>query len=468
LKALCDSVEKFATTGQNAAELRREFANIRLISADGGQRLVSTLERQFFNYNLRVVVTEPFLNKLIAQCRTESGPVFDCILGARVTGCQITNTAVNVDLKPSSNTARFDLKLDGHIRSNTQGVTPQATVYTDGNHTFCAAKEVTFDGKNFTTAPAVISVSPHNTTTGIATKFSGVPLLGGIANRFAARQVEAKRGEAESIAASRVSDRVLPQFNQEVDSSFATQGAKLETEFFAGLRSSGLFPDAYVYQSTDNVLSISARLMAPNQVAANIPDSRLSTVSGATALMHETVLNNAIDQLGIAGQTLNEPELREKLEAFLSKALNRPFKLEPPPAKETTEDEETDKLKAIIFATTDPVRFRIEDDELSIIIRAGFKNEGKDDIPTREITVPISFKVVDRQILATRGNVTVAAAEGEGGGVLVNAVVRKKIQTVLPDRAVDSKVEFKTRDKTVVAYVTNLTLVDGWVGISID
>ena len=467
-KAMAASLDTFAVTGERAGELRQAFARIRFVAADGGDRLASSLQKRLFNYNLRIMVTEDFLNRLISENRTDQGPVNDCILGAKVDGCQITNTTVNVDLKPSNTTAKFDLRLNGHIQSNTQGVTPQVTVYTAGNHTFTATKEINFDGLVFSTSPARISVNPHNTTTGIATKFSNVPILRGIVHGIAAQGIAAKKGEAESIAASRVTDRVLPQFNREADSNFASQGDKLNRELFAGLRSTGLFPDAYSYQSTDRMLTINARLMSPNQVAADLPESGLMSVTGATALLHETVLNNSIDRIGIEGQTLTEAELRAKIESFLSQALNRPFKFDAPTPDESGEDEDEKRLSAIIFASTDPIRIRVANDELTIVIRAGFKQEGKDDIPMREITVPISLEAQGKQIFAKRGNVLVSAAEGQGGGVGINAVVRKKIQSVLPDRTVDGKIEFKTPDKTAVAYVSKLTLVDGWIAVAID
>ncbi len=467
LKSLSTALDTYASSGEKAGELRDSFARARYDAPDNGDRLASTLQKHLFNYNLRVLVSEAFLNRLMSQNRVEQGPVNDFILGANVYGNQITNTAVDVDLKPSSNTVRFDLRLNGNINSNTQGVTPQATVYTIGNHTFNARKEINFDGQTFSTMPATIAVSPRNTTTGISTQMSGIPIIGRIAQQIASEQVEAKRGEAESIAASRVQDNVLPRFNQDVDRSFAEQGDKLNREVFSGLRATKLFPDTYNYQSTDQLMTMNARVMSPHQVGGDLPDSRLMSVTGATALVHETALNNAIDQMDLAGQTVTEAELKAKIEAFLTKALNRPYKFQAEaPVAATDEDEKA--LNGIIFAAVDPIRIRVTNDELIIVIRAGFKQEGKEDIPTREITVPISLEAVGNQILAKRGNVIVAAAEGQGGGVAINAVVRKKIQSVLPDRAVDSKIEIKTPEKIVIAHVTKIKLVDGWLVINID
>lgn len=467
-KALVESLDSYVTGGVKASDVRHAFARVRYVAPDGGDRLASTLQERLFNYNLRILATEDFLNRLISSTRCETGLVRDCILGAAVSGCQMTNTTVSVDLKPSNTTARFNLQLNGTVQSNTVGVTPQANVWTSGYHRFVASKEINYDGNRFTTAPATISVSPHNTTTGVSTKFSWVPILGRIANNIASNEVEKKRGEAEAIAASRVQDAVLPRYNSEVNASFASSADRLEKEFFAGLRGANIYPDTYTYQTSDKVLAMNARLMTDNQIGANVPASILTSVTGARALLHESVVNNAIDQIGLAGQTLTEPELRAKIEEFLSKALNRPFKFEAPPASETSQDEDEKKLSGIIFAPTDPIRVRMQNGQLVIIIRAGFKQEGKEDIPMREINVPITFNVVGKTIEAKRGNVIVAAAEGQGGGIAVNTVVRKKIQSVLPDRIVDSKVEFKTPEKTVNAYVTDLKMVDGWAAVSID
>ena len=172
--------------------------------------------------------------------------------------------------------------------------------------------------------------------------------------------------------------------------------------------------------------------------------------------------------MNIAGQTLNEDQLKAKIESFLSTVLNRPYRIAAPPKAPVTDEEEVQALNAIIFAPVDPIRVRVADGVVTIIIRAGFKKEGDEDIPMREITVPISLSAQGGQIFAKADNVIVTAAEGEGGGVAINAVVRKKIQSLLPDRVLDGKIEIQTPTKLVVAYITQLTLVDGWISAGIN
>lgn len=467
LKALLDSADNYAASRatEDAVKARAAFAAITKVAADGGDRLSNVLQRYVFNYNVRVIASEEFLNRLLADARTENGRVVDNVLGANVSGNQTTSTRVGVDLLPSGRTARFDLTLNGNIVSNTVGVTSEASVYTQGNHQFLARKEINFDGVKFVTSPASITVNPHNTTTGINVNVGG--LFSGIAQNIANQEVEARRGAAEAIAAQRIRENVLPKFNAEVDKNFAEAGGKLEAEVFSGLKATGLYPDSYLYSTTDTTLKLNTRLMAPTELGADLPATPAVAERGATLLMHETAVNNAIDRMELAGQTLTEPQLREKMEKFLTKALNKPVKLEAPPKPAGDAADEDSGPSTIMFAAADPIRVQFENGELTLVIRAGFKQEGKDDIPTREISVPITFEVKDNKIIVSRGNVSVAAADGEGGGIAINGVVRKKIQSALPDREVDGKVELKGPKSTVVTNVSAIKLTDGWVHISV-
>jgi hypothetical protein len=474
IKALLEAADNYGASrsSEDSAKARAAFVAISKLAADGGDRLSDALQKHIFNYNVRVVATEEFLNRLLSEARTEKGPVVDFVLGANVSGNQTTVTRVGIDLRPSGRTARFDLTLNGTIQSSTVGVTSEATVYTQGNHTFLARKEINFDGVRFVTAPATINVYPHNTTTGIATAMSG-GLFGGIAQNIASQEVEKRRGAAEAIAADRVRTNVLPKFNSEVDKNFAEAGPKLEADVFSGLKATGLYPDAFVYTTSDNILKLNSRLMGSTELGADFPATHASLDRGAALMLHESAVNNSIDRMGLAGQTLNETQLREKLEAFFTKALNRPVKLDPPPKPAGTpaaaDGEEDDKgPSAIVFADADPMRIRFEGGELILVIRASFKQEGKDDIPMREITVPMTFEVKGKKIVITRGNIIVAAAGGEGGGIAINGVVRKKIQSALPDREVDSKVELKGPKNTVVTNVSAINLIDGWVQVIVN
>src|SRR6185295_3765339 len=124
------------------------------------------------------------LNKLASDRRQENGQVRDQMLGANVYGNQTTMTTVTIDLVPSSSVAAFDIVANGQVSSNTVGVTDQAQIYTQGNHSFVAAKRILLNGERVSTQPArMVGISTNNTTTGANTNVGG--LFAGFANNVA-------------------------------------------------------------------------------------------------------------------------------------------------------------------------------------------------------------------------------------------------------------------------------------------
>ena len=244
LKKLIAAIEDYesSASGEAAAAVRAAWKNVKSVAPFRGDRVESVMAVQYFNYNLRIVATESFLGRLLSDSRVEQGQVNDFILGANVGGTQVTSTTVNVDIKPAADRVRFDLILNGNVQSNTAGATSQATIYTQGYHTFVARKDIVFDGHTFRSYPGTIAVSANNTTTGGTTRFSGGLLFGRMSERIAMQEAANRRPASEAIARERISDRVLPRFNSEVDRSFADASHRLDTELYAGLRLNGTVP----------------------------------------------------------------------------------------------------------------------------------------------------------------------------------------------------------------------------------
>lgn len=474
-KALTDlfaAVEEYEASRATASAtgVRKAFDAVRGVSPDGGDRIAAALRTNYLNYNLRVVASEAFLNKFVGQTRTESGEVVDFILGANVYGSQTTATTVSLDLRPSGSTARFAIRANGAVNSNTSGTTDQATVYTQGNHYFTADKVVDFNGERFTTYAATIGVSANNNTYGANTKMSGVPLLGGIANNIAMSRAAELRGESEAIAASRVQDRVLPKFNSEVDKEFGANGtrnAEVQTKLIAPLKDLELYPDAKSYSTTDTELHVRSRLMADTELGGSEPNPTLVLGRGATILVHESLMNNSTDRMRLAGRTMTDDEVRAELEGRLSRLLGRAVNLNKDPPK----TEEETGPKTFVFDAADPIRFHVADGSLFLTIRAGFKQEGKEDIPTQVITVPLSFSVDMKNVVVQSGNVSISPVkppESAATQIARAGVIKTKIQNALPSRAIDRVAEVDHAGRRLIMAVTRIRALDGWLSITFE
>lgn len=456
---LLTAATQWQATGESAAaaKVREVFRQIRDVAPDGGDLVSAALQKHVFNFNLRIVASEEFLSRLLSDARTESSQVRDYVLGASVGGNQTTTTTLGVDVKPDNSALRFNLVLNGVVRSNTAGATSQATIYTSGYHTFNSVKGVRFNGETFETFPATISVAANNTTTGATTSYSG-GLFGNMAERIAMREAAARRPQSEAIARQRVSDRVLPRFNSEVDSSFTNAGTKLEDELWARLRGVGLEPDAKQFQSTETEAIISTRLMADGELGGNSPNLGMVPTGGATGLIHESLINNSVDRIGLAGQTLSDEQLAAKLEDFFSKAFGREVKF---PKRENVDEEAAST--SFVFAEKDPIRVNMTPSGLQLVFRTGFQREGRDPIPETEITVPLTFEIGESDIVIRADQPQVAGS----ASIATRAVIRKKIQSSLPDRTVTREIKVKGEKKEVPAYITRIQILDGWAMVTV-
>ena len=467
---LVGSIEKFeeSQTSNDAASVRKSFDAVRKSSPDRGSRVAAVMSTHYFNFNLRVVASEKFLSKVVSESTTKNGPVKDFILGANVSGNQTTTATVGIDLKPSNDGIRLNLVLDGISRSNTVGVTSEANVFTNGYHVFKAWKPILFDGNTFTTGNADISVRANNQTTGVSTKYSGVPLLGGFADSIARGEVEDRRGQSEAIASQRVSSRVLPEFNKEVDTKIVDLNKELEEKVNSKLRQKELYPSAASYRSSEEDLRVSTRLMADQELAGGDGPFVSVPASGFVVALHESLLNNSLDRLKIAGRTMSEEEVGKEIENSFSDLLGRKLNL----TKKIEDAAAAPKEPAtFVFPEKDAMRFRISNGQLTLALRAGLKQKDED-IPTQEIIVPLSFRIEGTNFVIESGEISVSPVEPPANAGLQIAratVVRNKVKNALPTRKFD---RFASIDKNVQTPIqiglSQVKASGGWLTLTFE
>ena len=470
LISLVGSIEKYeeSQSSNDAASVRKTFDAVRKSSLDRGNRVAAAMSTHYFNFNLRVVASEKFLSKIISESTTKNGPVKDVILGANVSGNQSTTATVGIDLKPSNDGIRFHLVLDGVSKSNTVGVTSEANVFTAGHHVFKAWKPILFDGNTFTTGNADISVSANNQTTGVSTKYSGVPLFGGFADSIARGEVEDRRGQSQAIAAQRVSSRVLPEFNKEVDTKIADLNKELEDKVNSKLRQKELYPSAASYRSSEEDLRVSTRLMADHELAGGDGPFVSVPTSGFVVALHESLLNNSLDRLKFAGRTMTEDEVGKEIESSFSDLLGRKLNL----TKKIQEAADAPKETAtFVFPDKDAMRFRISNGQLTLALRAGLKQKDED-IPTQEIIVPLMFRIEGTNLIIESGEVGVSPVEPPANAGLQIAragVVRSKIKNTLPTRKFDRFVSIDKNLQTPVQLgLAQVKASGGWLTLSFE
>ena len=100
------------------------------------------------------------------------------------------------------------------------------------------------------------------------------------------------------------------------------------------------------------------------------------------------------------------------------------------------------------------------------------QKDGEEDIPTQEITVPLSFKIDGKNIVIESGNVGVSPVEAPKNATLQIArsgVVRTKIQNALPTRKFDRSVTIDKGLQTPVAVgISSVKASGGWMVLTFE
>ena len=472
---LVAAAESYELDGNDAAaaEIGAAYRELRGNAADGGALISRVMRKHYFAHNMRIVVSEGFLRKSVSESRTEQNSINEPISEAWVSGYSCTYTNVSMSLQPNNKVAQFNLQINGTVRANTTANAAQAVVYGGSVGNFSANKSIKFDGKSFKTSPASVSASASTYANDVDAKV--FILLRPIADLIAENEVARRKPQSDAIARQRLVNQVSREVNKETDTRFADASLKLESKMFGPLRELGWYPDSIQTYTTSDELVIRARVMDPNELGGQAPASMPAVPDQGIAIqVHESLLNNGIDRLELAGKTLTDQELRELMEQRISKLLGREFKFSKPedegaPAPADGEDaaeEDDGGTNTYVFDSHDPLRFVIDDGRITIILRTGLKREDGDEIPLHVIEVPLAFSVDGDKIVMTRdGSVRVVPGPDTPRSIPRQNIMRANIQRSIPDRSFKGKIDVEQDGKTVTLNITSVDAQDGWVTV---
>lgn len=455
---------------------RRRYQQLKLSYPQIYSAVRSTFNSDFFNYNVHFVVSENLLQKIVSDIRCESGPVKDCILGAYVTGTQVTNTQLRADIRPSATTAAFDLHVSGTTSSNTQGVKSPAVIYTRGQHSFHINKPVYFDGQRISSGTANMNVNANNQTVGVSTKFDRIPLLGGLARKIAFREAQSKKTQSESIAAQKLANKAIPRFESEVNSQFAEANANLDGNLLQGLRNRDIAPESYSARSSDSHIAVSSRTIRTATLAANNPPGIPVTSTGVSVQVHESALNAGIDSLKLSGR-MSIDEVLGRIEEALTEFARKPISLR-------SEDDGLDRNTEFDFDPADPIRVRLEEGKAVILLRTGFYEIDKERrIPRHSFEVPVEVQLDGGKLLLIAPNTeskniakvikprSIEERASPRSILQARAVAQKLIQGAFKEevQVVDPNVEVKLGGGQVLPLsFSHFQISDGWISVVMD
>jgi len=451
--------------GSYAEEARAAWRSLRNDYPTAASHLRSVVNDNYFNHNLHFVVSEDLLSRLISDYRSESGCIAECIMGAWVTGSQNTNVDLRADIKPSTNRATFDMHVNGSVHSSTVATKSPATIWSQGNNSFWMNKSVFFDGRNVTSTAATFSVSTSSQITGLKTKFDGIPIVRRIVRNIANQKIAESKPQSEALTAQKIRDAALPKFEDEANNQFSTANGTLN-KMFASLERRGVAPDSTSARSSNTHMAFSSRTIGLERIGGSLQPPSALIATGAAVQLHESALNNAIDALGFQGRTILEKDVARELESALSDLFQREIKLTDNTPEPVKADGEPEPPTSFVFSKSDPIRVHFDKNQITLVLRAGVLQTGKEEIPEQIITIPIDMSLKGGKVVLEPGKIGIASKEESDRLKQITRAnqIRRILSNRLIRRELDGTIDLQAAgDKTLPLTVTMIQLVDGWL-----
>ncbi|QDU58124.1 hypothetical protein [Aeoliella mucimassa] len=414
--------------------------------------LATTLSDNYNNANLRVAISEEFLNRFLPKGMTKVEPIHDRILGTPVSGHASTETAASVDLLPDPNAWRLGIELTGHANSSTVAFERTVRVRTQGVTSFAARQQVLVNTDGLFTGPVVADATSTSRFVNARSEYDFFPFVHGIVRSKASSAFSQRRSRAQNEVSTKTEARIRQEMDSTVRDAMARAGGEWQARVIDPLSGGGVKIDPVEMLTTDERLIARLRVVHGDNLAAHTPRPRAPSDSVASAQLHESALTSLVAGLELAGQRLTPEQFVERLQKFAPELSEK--------------DVDDDAREAIIeFADGDPVIFELKEGQLHLAWEV------------RELvvrgTATRNFKVHVYYTPAADG--LVARFDHKSGpyfeGNLRNSQ-RMRLQTIFgkmfpKDSELLLGTKFADDPRLAGLMITQLVIDDGWLGIAL-
>ncbi len=415
--------------------------------------LAQTIDTHYRNANIRVAVSGEFINRMLPAVEAIDEPVDDHILGTPVTGRSTTMGRLFVELVPDKLRWRLGLVARGNIDSETWSEKGPVTLFTNGATRYQARKLLTIDGTGIKFQRAEAQAANDAELTDVATDFDGVPLLGSFMRSLARRGHAERMGEANAEVESKVGSRVAQRLDDEVAAKIHDAEEKYREKLLQPLRELQLNPTPLDMQTTDRRLIVRYRLAADHQLAAHTPRPNAPGDSVLSAQIHESAINNTIEQLRLDGRQVSLVDLYRELSAKFGKNVEPPADI-------------PDNI-LLAFAEEDAVRVRFHEGRVELTLRFRAMQAGQNLWENFEVFTKLTPEVSGRLVRLVRDDVI--ELRGQLGfrdrlpmrAIFTAMLARERAMPILDP-------EITTSPKLEGIGVSQFVVVDGWIGVALS
>lgn len=458
LSTLLDALEalELGDNSQAARSVAADLRQLRWSNDPLALELVEHIDTYYRNANVRVAISGELLNMLLPSQAATEEEVSDEILGARVQGRSQTSSRLRVVLLPDMRRLRLGLEAIGEVDSDTAATKGPATLYSQGFARFHARKMLSVDRDGLRVWRSQADVDTDSQLTDVETDFDGLPFVGMLARAVARQEHDDLYWEANHEVRGKVAAKAESRFDRQVNQQLAEAENEFVKKIYQPLENLQLEPTAVDLRTTREQLIARYRVAGHHQLAAYTPRPAVPDNSVLNVQLHQSTLNNVLEQLNLDGRRVD----LETLYRELGQTFNRPLQQE-------MLDQLPEKV-TVHFAEHDAVRVYCDAGRLLLVIKMRELSQGRErkwkDFTVQAYYAP-SISTLDAQLVREGTIELIGPRLSFRDQIALRGIFTKVLSK---DRTFDLVPEKVARDPRLKHLsIGQFTIDDGWIGLAV-
>ena len=410
------------------------------------------------NANLRLAVSEEFINRMMPRQSIMEKPVRQNILGADTRGTSKVLTKLRVDFIKDASALKLALYLEGDISSKTKSSRQGVTFHNSSIANVNAVREVTISTQGVKIDGRPATVESHESLRNFSTDWDRLPILGDIVRQFAHQEFVQARPIAKRIMQKTIAKQTDDEFDKQLFEKVRTSKLQFSKRLIGPLQSLDLQPMVVDMQTTDTRLIVRYRLASLDQLSAYTSRPIAPGDSLLSIQVHQSAFNNMVSQIVDGDRDWTMQELSDKISDLLQQ-----------PRQTLPEDAPTDVTAR--FSESRPITVEFEDGKMWLTLRiASLEQPGRFHLKNFIVRTSYLPTVEGLQAELTRDGFIGVDGYKYKLGTKERIPLRAIFSKVFSSRSMIPMVsdELLRDPRTAGLAVSQLELQDGWLGMAIS
>lgn len=281
----------------SAIKVGEAFQSLRFSDDLDAARVAKAIDVNYRNANVRTAISVQLIDRLLPAVPTKSSPIRTTVLGNAVRGTSQVDSQLGVRLTPSRDSWNLHITTNGDVVTQSRSGQSGVTVMSTGNSVFGATTPLIIRRDGYSIGSTQVNVSGSQRLSGIRSKYDGWPLVGPLVRGMAESRFQEAKPVASRISRDQIQSEVTTQLQAQLGEKAERGSQRLDEFVFGPLGRLDLHPKIIDLQTTSTRLVARYRLAGDWQLASNTPRPRAWNDSWMSLQIHQSALNNTMEQL---------------------------------------------------------------------------------------------------------------------------------------------------------------------------